>query len=938
MTTSNRAADVRQRTTWGNRFRFCARVLGLTGALAAPVGWVLAGEPAPTLTAWVTGSPPPVAAWGQELIGWVGSLGERVADGGPMDAAHVGVILLLVGGAVVLLALLEELLGGLFRVTGRKTAVNTNAAVQMALAAILLVVVNAVSLTTFKRYDLTRDHQFTLAPDLVSELKKLRSDSPTTIVVLQKHKTAGTLSNDPDAYDYAAERKVIDKVEDLVDQLRELGPRFNVVVLDVQDEGYERAVKQLTRTRPGLSDAIRTAPENSIFFYADGKVRRTPRTEADQLATAVGARPSIAADPDDAGSALVYPGAVTRLSFTEFYQLDKTSSREATPTEREALAPLAGGPAFAPGVLGKGNLVLLPRGRESFVRKVLALEDRKPRVALAVIHPLLTSRENFDIYSAAGLRKSLEENGFEVQDVILKRWNPRGGMPTAAVDTYEENELERAESRYNLLTTLAANREQGIKQLSEAKVVVDKALAARASAKTDAEKATQLANAIRVLQRFVRSKIQTEVQVGVVVTSLTQTLDAFREDYIEISKQLVEATTRYRDVLRNERAVENRRIVDLKVKLKQYVDDCDILIVPRLTVMDIARGEIIPPQAFNLSKEQAEVIKEFVKAGKPVLFAVGPTNVDRRGPIGETAGDDVEKLLAQFGIELGRQTIITDLEGQAMAERQNEALVTSVDVPALVFDMPEKEGKAANPVTAAFRVTARAVDRTLDVRKSGYRPVYLIPGAAAHLPFAAEIAYTVRESWNEEKPIAEEDYIPKFEPSKPDDPKRGTHDEERRGPFPIGVAIESPVPVQWFSTPAPADKGAAGPKPDFDALFNTAALSLSHDGGLFAACVTLTAQQVKRPTVRIVALGHGGLFNGKQLAPANETLLLHSVNWQLKRDDRLPKDVPDDEKWRFPRVELSPRAFGEWSLATLLGLPALTIYCGLIALMVRRIR
>src|SRR5581483_4818730 len=132
-----------------------------------------------------------------------------------------------------------------------------------------------------------------------------------------------------------------------------------------------------------------------------------------------------------------------------------------------------GGPAFAPGVHGKGNLVLLPRGKEAFVKKVLALEERRPRVALAVIHPLLTSREEFDEYTAAGMRKALEANGFEVVDVILKRWT-RTGPPTPAAYTYEESELDRVESRYGLLNRAVAETEGTLNGLTEFRGRLDK--------------------------------------------------------------------------------------------------------------------------------------------------------------------------------------------------------------------------------------------------------------------------------------------------------------------------------------------------------------------------------------------------------------------------------------------------------------------------------
>lgn len=927
--TAPRRADLRQRTTLGNRFRFLVRVLGMTGLLAVPVGFVLAGDVLPSAPAdWTS------AAELSTLRDQLTSLGQGASG----TQGQVGTIALVVGAAAVLLWLVVELLGGLFLVAGRKTVVGTNSALQMALAAALLVIVNVVSFGTHWRFDLTRDRQFTFPQELIDELRTLRADSPTTIVVLHLHATAGSLSDEPDpygkAYGKAAERKVIEKVNDLVDQLREFGPRFNVVVLDAEDDRFERQVRELTRTRPGLAEAVRTAPEDSIFFYADEKVRRLPRAEADRLADGL-SKPATAPNPDDATQALVYPGAITRMSFSDFYQLDMTSSKEPTAAERREVAAVAGGVAFAPAARGSGNLVLLPRGKEAFVKKVLALEERKPRVALAVIHPLLTSREEYDEYTAAGLRSTLEANGFEVVDLILKKGWGRRGEPAPAAYTYEENELDRAEARFNLLNVLVADREAAIGQLRQLKAKLDKAT---------------LAELDRAFGRQLDRRITTEEDRALLHRIFDDTIRTRQEEQAGFAAQATEAGARYRDLLRNERAAENRRVTDVKEKLKQYVADCDLLIVPRLTVVNLARGDTIPPSLFNLSADQVEVVREFVKAGRPVLFAVGPTNVDRRGPPGESGPDDVERMLPQLGITLGNQTVMTEVESQAMAERQNEGLAGAVDVPPLVFDVPRKDGKEPNPVAEAFRVTARAVDRKLDLRGSGFRPITVAPGAAGRLPFAAEILYAGKEYWNEAQPVPEDDSIPRYDPARPDDPKRGTPDEERRGPFSVGVAVETPVPADWFdptglpkaALPTAAAVGVAATYPNIPAglgdQYPAAALVLPFDGGLYAAGLTLAAEQVKRPTVRIVALGHGGLFTGKQLDPAQQTLLLHTLNWQLRRDDRLPADVPDDKKWRYPRADLTEREFFAWRWLTFAGLPLVTVYVGLIALMVRKVR
>src|SRR5205807_473066 len=135
---------------------------------------------------------------------------------------------------------------------------------------------------------------------------KLDRKSETTVIVYQRHKTFGNLTDKPDRYDYAAERKVVEKVKDLVSQLREIGPQLRVEVLDVEEEGFDDKLRRLTEGAPNLRKAIDAAPENSIFVHSGGYVQQ--------------------------------------LSFNEFYQLDKVASEK------------AGG--------GRSNLVLLGQGTD----------------------------------------------------------------------------------------------------------------------------------------------------------------------------------------------------------------------------------------------------------------------------------------------------------------------------------------------------------------------------------------------------------------------------------------------------------------------------------------------------------------------------------------------------------------------------------------------
>ena len=886
--------DERHRATLGNRLRFLVRVLGLLALLAVPTGLLLTHGALPSVDA---GPEALQAGWPPVLRGDAGA--------GP----QAGAVLILAGVGVLALWLLVELAGALlFLVTGKRTAIGLNTVAQVAAAAVLLVAVNALSFTNYWRQDCTRDRRFTLAPDLVAELKRLRAESPTTVVVLRQGSQGTLASAQPDAYDDAAQTKVVEKVNDLVAQLREFGPRFNVVVLDTKDTKFARQVADLTRRRPGLADAIQAAPENSIFFYADEKVAARPRAEPAGRAAAL-------PDPDDAGQSLVYPAAVARMAFRDFYQLDKTASIEAR------------GPDGS--VEGVGNLVLLTRGPEAFVRRLLTLEARKPRVALAVIHPVLTSREEDREYSASGMRAALERNGFDVTDVILKKWPLRGGRPTPAATTFDESELERAEASYNLINSAVATREGLVREIARDSATADALVAKADAAQVTDAKRQAFTEAARLLQRYVRTRITSDAEVRSVLAQLKSQAELLKGDLTELQAKAPEAAATYRDLLKNDRAAESRRLTDVPAKLRQYVADADVLVVPRVSVVNIVRGETIPSSLFNVSKEQAEVVKEFVKAGKPVLFAVGPVVTDPRDPA-DGGADDVEKLLPQFGVIPGRQTILTDEEAAAIAERQGQEFGGKVKLTPLSFDHPDAAGKRPNPVAAAFRTTARAVDKKLELKKGGYRPIYLAPGVAERSLFTPEVMFTGANSFNEENPVPADDAPPKYEPARPDDPRRGTRDEERRGPFPVGVAVEAKVPADWYDPPDAKIKRVE--------VEQLAALALPFDGGIAAALTHLANDAVERPTVRLVVLGHGGLFTGLTLDGAQETLLVDSLNWQLKRDDALPVTPTEETSWRFPRADLTPRQFFQWRWGTFVGLPAVIAVAGLIALMIRKVR
>src|SRR6185295_2042367 len=64
-----------------------------------------------------------------------------------------------------------------------------------------------------------------------------------------------------------------------------------------------------------------------------------------------------------------------------------------------------------------------------------------------------------------------------------------------------------------------------------------------------------------------------------------------------------------------------RRVTDMKAKLSWSLADCDLLIVPRMTQRNVARrNDNIPAWLHRLDESQADVIRDFIKQGKPVLF------------------------------------------------------------------------------------------------------------------------------------------------------------------------------------------------------------------------------------------------------------------------------------------------------------------------------
>lgn len=940
-----------------SRLHFLVRLLGLTGGLLACAAGVFAAVRGEFRTLHAA------ADWTQV---WDASKAlAQTAWEAPQQ--NLAVVLCLAGAAAALLALLVELLVVLAFTATRRSAFGFNAVVQGVLATVALAAVNLWSFHHFTQVDFTRDRQFTLPAEIRHDLAQLRPDSQTTIIVYNRHKVFGLMPDKPqDDFDSAAERKVIEKVHDLIDQFRTIGPQIRVEVLDTQSRDYKfkERLREVTDAVAGdaesenLRKMIEGAPENSLFFCG---------RENDKL-------------------------RVQQLSFNDFYLLDKSLSQD----DRG----------------GRGNLVLLYQGVEPFAHRILRLGEKKPRIAIATIHEVLSTGSQRDI-GLRGLRSALEARGFDVVDIVLKKegTTPPFGLDPA-VYSLDESKLEglkRSQRIYeNDLDKLQKARKEAEQERAhwekttedeKAKAPYLKQIAEQApkQAQENTQKLQLIDNTIVQYRQAllnppsdaVKARLQRELtQLQEIRPQLAELRDLWKnavtesaardqllrkvikdkvDDLDEDLGHLDQALSDYRQRLAatkadiakmNEPALEEqRRMTDLQAKLQRLLADCDLLMVPRMTLSNTAgRFSNIAPQVYPLDAAQVEAIKDFLKAGKPILACFGPLNWPQELGSEEPRPDGLEELLAQLGVKMLKQTVLFDTEEEGFAENRAGLAIagSSVEIPPLIWDWRGRDSlppgsaditRPSNRIRAALRLAGRGLgkEEALDIRIRAPRPVYYVPpeppslrplavaaltapvhpnwssvmlslvelGQAQKTAAAQQTAdpvflMTSAQSWNEDQPFPSDGRIPQFEQPQRDQDKRkqlkpaaAGLETRRRGPFPIGVAVETALPRDWYTS----------------------------------------AQPSQETRVRLAVIGQGGFFTGKELPAAQEKLFVQTINWLLGRDDRLPRD---ERLWSYPRVNdtIPPDSPTEslWLWGARLGLPVLFLYLGFVVVLFRRLR
>lgn len=864
---------IKKRSAFWSSMHFLLRFLGLNGLVAVAVG----------------------------LFIWQMLDDDVVQHYTGLSATELGMYVGIGGLCAIALGMLGEVRGLVQATFSNRGFAGINGMFQIALAAFLFGAGNWYAFNHYQRFDRTSNQDFTLPASIRSQLSNLQGE--TDIIIYLQHVSLGQrVELRQDEYEQAAERVIIKKVKDLTEQFQELGPRFRVYLLDTQARDIEvrreeinalsgeltkdqlRANLQFDSEKPPVeSELLKTielAPDNSIFFYS----RETKQLQ--------------------------------RLSFNDIYQLDKTASKTANRKKR--------------------NLVLNYQGAQNFADKVFKIEEKKPRIAFAVVHNWL-GQEGPDEYGMPGMKDALTRRGYESRDIVLRR----GREPAA---------LEQEESRYEMLEGKKKLLEVDIKdwvddmvndkkkrdywQQSSFEEVVKEYLfgfergrpipVARSQVEAFRKKG------FRVFVHELTEDIQKEI-----AKNYAEDYELYEQELATKQKKLAKAIDE-QSKLRVDNLAEQRRVTDIREKMKRLLADVDLLVVPRATYFNILKGiparggDRIPPEFYEVDPAQLDAIKDFMRAGKPVMFCLGPVTEPGADPDRPTQ-DPLEKMLAEFNIELPNQMILYDVEVEAMAEfdeRDLDLNAGRVDVPPVAFDWKRSQD-APMPIRGSMNMTASGFGAKgregLKIRHP--RPVYFVPrtwdgetvgsvlgSLASPWPIGpAQALATVRvqkdrkmdekpvilmsgtEGWNEAKPFPTDRYLPRYSRVKSDDPTKGTLAERRRGPFPIGVAIESTVPMDWYEKDAP-----------------------------------------KTPTkIRLAVIGHGGLFIGEKLPPMREKLFLDTTNWLLGRDSLL---VRDNETWQYPRIELSSNARKLWITGVCFVMPLLFLYVGVCVGLVRQMR
>jgi hypothetical protein len=850
---------------WFTRLHFLVRLVGLAALLVGVAALVNAGIEG----LFQTDS-------GRSLeAGW-----ERTRDvlqGQEVEASLGKSIWLFVGaGAVVLLVLLLELVGIIRLASGRRSVAGVNFAVQVVLAAVLLIGLNWFGFERYHRIDCTRpDEQtgqkaFTLPERIIDQIARLRGE--TTIVILQRRPKVGGEDSSED-YSVASEAVVVGKVRDLADELRLAGAKkLKIILLDARTREFRGEFSKLTENKPKLAEAIETAAGNSIIFYTS---------------------------PGEGDQSLSY---VQRIGFDDFRQLDLTLSKKADE--------------------GKGNLVLLDKGVDPTIRHIFNLEEKKPRVAVLSVHEAFDTESRAPIWTLAGLKKVLVRNGFEVRDVILKRNHrspdPRSGVWEAdpAVSVLEENKYQNQKRRRDTIPIVIKRLEAGIKFDRERLKEWETAKAADLKEQARNIGFPGTGEELRKMQvTNWTSRIEAKERDR---DSLKEELDKITHDLASISDDVIE---------------QQAKETDLAAKMSRILADCDLVVVHRPPIWPYGYNDNGSLQ--RLDDFQVRVLRDFLKSGKPILACLSPVVTQPRIPAlpgtppeTATGPDNFEQLLSELHIQLGKHALVyptqtvekgsdpfqaeerevpvLDFRSELKPEGHSASEGPRLGLPSFLGKTPEDD----NPLRKALALTGRAWGGELDLRYRFPRAVYYLPPQRKKekpLPNSPEFLWTQATAYPTEDPENISRYVPREKL-----PTEDARDDMRQRAYPIGVAVDAEIPADWRGI---GERSA-----------RKARVAVIGTGQAF------TDLELPGPRAKLL------LDTCNWLLGREDLLGIKGPGTEKPRESESTL-MPDLPTWEYPRLSRLDKAEKErWQWAMGLGLPMLFASLGIGVLLSRRVR
>ena len=250
--------------------------------------------------------------------------------------------------------------------------------------------------------------------------------------------------------------------------------------------------------------------------------------------------------------------------------------------------------------------------------------------------------------------------------------------------------------------------------------------------------------------------------------------------------------------------MEDRRERDVKAKFAHQLADVDLLIVHRPTLFNAITAEGFWPPLHGLATEHVEVIKDFMKSGKPVLACLGPPSwMNGADP---QAADGFERLIAERGSNSAAtpssSTASARLRGACPGGLVGAAGPTCPagrrredwrcrEAPTRIRLAPR-----SNSPRGAWIKTDPRLAPAARLPRAGVAESPLVRGRVRVHVARSRGTRRSRSQRDEEGDVSA---VPRYEPTTRADKKWNTRQAERHGPFPGRRRDRGKVPAAWMN-------------------------------------------------------------------------------------------------------------------------------------------